>query len=209
MDISEIIGLLPEDKRESVKTELSAYVPIRSKEDAERLAREHPHLKSAFDAGISRAVASHDERFVAEKLPGLVDSELAKRNPPKDPRDIELAKMRQDMEAMKRESVLKEQRALAVKLAAEKKIPLDLVDRFVGDTDEATKDSIERLSGALLPWAEQMANEIVKSRVGNNGTPPKGGSPDHKATLQKQYNELIQAGRREQANRVWLELSKL
>ena len=34
MDISEIIGLLPEDKRESVKTELSAYVPIRSKEDA-------------------------------------------------------------------------------------------------------------------------------------------------------------------------------
>lgn len=209
MDLNEIVGLLPEDKREAVKTELSAYVPIRSREDAERLAREHPHIKSVFDSGISKAVASHDERFIAEKVPSLVEAEIAKRNPAKDPRDAKLAEMEAKLKDMEKQTVREKQTALAMKLAAEKKLPVDIVTKFIGDNDEATTESINQLSGALMPWMESMVKEQVTARVGDNGTPKRGSNPNEKETLQKQYNDLIKQGRREEANLVMIRLNRL
>ena len=209
MTIDEVIAIIPEDKREAVKGELSGYVKIASRDDAERVAKDNPHIRSVLDAGISRAVESHDERFKVEKLPSLVQEEVRKQNPPKDPRDVELQKMRDEVAAMKREGTYKEQRALAVKLAAEKKLPLDIVERFVGEKDEDTVAAIEKLAGVLGPWRDEMVKAEVSNRIGNNGTPPKGADPDKKAAMIADYNKLIQAGKREQANRLWLELSKL
>ncbi len=107
MDINEIVSMIPEDKREPVKAELASYVKIGAREDAEKLAREHPHVKSVVDSWISKAVQSHDERFVAEKLPSLVEGEILKRNPPKDPRDAKLAEMESKMKDMERQGIIK------------------------------------------------------------------------------------------------------
>jgi hypothetical protein len=175
MDISEIIGLIPEDKRESAKAELAAYVPIKSKDDAERLAREHPHIKSVFDAGISRAVASHDERFIAEKLPGIVESEIGKRNPPKDPRDAKLAEMEAKLKDMERLTILEKQTSRAIAKAAEKGIPADLARKYVGMSDEETDSALETLAGVLVPWRDE-AVKAVKVSVFAQGTPKRGDS---------------------------------
>jgi hypothetical protein len=174
MDLEEIIGLLPEDKREGAKSELSAYVAIRAREDAERLAREHPHIKSVLDSGISRAVASHDERFLAEKLPGIVDQEIVKRNPPKDPRDAKLAEMEGKIKDMERMTALEKQTSRAVAKAAEKGIPVDLARKYAGMSDEETDQSIENLAALLLPWRDD-AVKTVKIETYNTKAPKRGG----------------------------------
>ncbi len=209
MTIDEVVAMVPEDKREAVKGELTGYVKIGSRDDAEKIANEHPHVKSVLDSRISKAVESHDVRFMAEKLPTLVEEEVRKRNPPKDPKDIELSKLRDEMEKMKREGTFKEQRALAVKLAAEKKLPIDIVERFIGENDEDTVAAIDKLAGVLMPWRDETVKAEIGARIGNNGTPPKGGDPDKKAALMADYNRLIKEGKREQANLVYLKLKDL
>lgn len=174
MNLDEIIGLIPEDKRETVKGELGQYVRIDGRETAEKLAKEHPHIKSVVDSFISKAVESHDQRFQAEKLPRLVESEILKMNPPKDPRDLELQKMRQELEGMKTQTLREKQTALAVAVAAEKGIPIDLAKRYIGNDDAETIANLESLTGPLMAWRDEAVKKEIAGRLGNNGAPQKG-----------------------------------
>ena len=209
MDITEIVAMIPEDKREPVKAELAAYVKIGAREDAEKLAREHPHVKSVVDSWISKAVQSHDERFVAEKLPSLVEGEILKRNPPKDPRDQKLAEMESKMKDMERQGIIKEQTARAIAKAAEAGIPADIARRYIGATDAETDAAIESLAGALVPWRDAFAKQAVLERIGNNGTPRAGNTPDAKKLMEQRYAELLAQGKREEAAAVYIQLGRM
>lgn len=209
MTIDEIVSKVPEAERESVKAELASYAKIASREDAERLAREHPHVKGIVDSFISKAVASHDERFQAEKLPSLVEAELAKRNPPKDPRDAKLAEMEKRLADMQSETIREKQTALAIAKAAEKGIPVDLAKKYIGNNDDETIANIESLAGPLTAWRDEYAKKAMVERLGNNGV-PKGGNvaPDMLAQMRKQYVELNNAGRTVEATALWLKINE-
>jgi hypothetical protein len=208
MELSDIVALVPEDKRGEVTTAFSGVVKVMSREDAEKALRENVHFKSAFDAGISKAVASHDERFMAEKLPGLVDAEVAKKNPPKDARDQKIADLERKFADAELSAKREKQIARAIAKAVEKGIPAELAKRFIGDSDEGTDAAIEELSGVLKPWKEEAVKAEVIGRVGNMGTPPKGGAMQkEKDVLMAQYNQLIKDGKRDEANRIYVRLA--
>lgn len=209
MTIDEIVAKIPEADREPIKAELGAYVKVGSREDAERLAREHPHFKATVDSFISKAVQSHDERFQAEKVPALVEAELAKRNPPKDPRDAKLAEMEKRLADMQMETVREKQTALAVAKAAEKGIPVELAKKYIGNSDDETIANIESLAGPLTAWRDEYAKKAMVERLGNNGA-PKGGnaSPDALAQMKKRYVELNNAGRTVEATALWLKINE-
>lgn len=187
MTIDEIIGMLPEDKREPIKAELASYVKIADKDTADKVVRENPYAKSVLDSYISKAVASHDERFQAEKLPGLVEAEILKRNPPKDERDKKIAEIEQKLAQKEREAIVKEQTARAVQKAAELGIPLDIARRYIGETDEATDKAIESLAGVLKPWLDEKVKAEVVARLG--GAQPKAGELG-KAMSVNDFNKL-------------------
>ena len=199
MELNEIIGMLPEDKREAVKTELTGYVKVASREDAERLAKDHPHVKSALDSFISKAVASHDERFKAEVMPKLVDDEIIKRNPPKDPRDLKVYELEQKLKDMESQTVREKQTALATKLAAEAGIPTDLASIFIGTKDEETIEKITSLSGVLKSWKDSAVNSEVAVRLNNNKAPVRGSTPDEKKQMEAEYANLMRSGKTLQA----------
>lgn len=208
MNIEEIVGMIPEDKRETVKGELAAYVKIDGRETAEKLMREHPALKSVADSWISKAVASHDERFMVEKLPGLVEAENAKKNPPKDPRDVKLAEMEKKLADMANETIREKQTARAIAKAAEKGLPSELARKFIGMTDDETDSAIEQLTGVLTPWRDEAIKGEVLKRLGNSGSPRAGVTPNALDEMKKQYVALNNAGRGVEATALWLRINE-
>jgi hypothetical protein len=210
MDLQDIVALVPEDKRGEVTTALSGVVKCQSRDDAEKIIREHVHFKSAFDAGISKAVASHDERFKAESLPTILEAEIAKRNPPKDPRDQKIAELERKFADAEKHANIEKQTARAIAKATERGIPAELARKFIGESDESTDAAIEELFGVLAPWKAESVNAEVMARVGNTGTPPKGGAmAKKKEEMLSQYNDLLKQGRRDEANRLYVQMGMM
>jgi len=209
MDINEIVGLIPEDKRETVKAELGQFVKLDGRDAADKLIRDNPNFKSFIDSYISKNVAAHDERFMAEKLPSLVESEIAKRNPPKDPRDAKIAELENKYKEMERMSLVEKQTALAVAVAAEKGIPTDLAKRYIGNNDEETIANLTSLSAPLMAWRDEAVKKEIAARLGNNGTPSRGSNPDQKKAMEAEYTRLMNERRFPEAQRVKDRLKKM
>lgn len=203
MELTDIVALVPEDKRADVTAALSGVIKITSKADAEKLIAENLFVKSAYDAGISRAVMSHDERFTAEKLPKLVEDEISKRNPPKDPRDVKIAELERKMLDAERAALTEKQIARAVAKASELGIPAELARKYIGDSDEKTDAMIAELSGALTPWRDEAVKKAIVERVGNNGTPPRGApGKDQITAMREAHVQLMNEKRFPEAQRL-------
>lgn len=193
MTVQEIIDLVPTEKKEAVKAELSGLVKIDSRETAEKLWKENTFLKSAVDAEISRAVNAHDERFKTEKLPSIVEDEVRKRNPPKDPKDVEIEKMRLKLEAMEKQTVTEKQKARALQRAQELGIPSQLATNFIGDTDEVTDTKLTELAGVLKPWQEAAITKVKQELFGNTGRPAGGPTSDPAKSMRRADFEKLDA----------------
>lgn len=181
-----IIELVPEDKREAVRAELSSAVVIKSREDADRYLSEHPHLKSARDAVISKTTENYAKKFKEDDLPKLLEEERKKGQ--KQPWEIEIEKLKAENAEKDRQAILKDRRAEAQKLFAESGLPIDLAD-FALDTDEtAYKAKIEKLTG-LKAWGDSLVSKALSERLGNQPA-PKGGSSGGKTMSRAEFDRL-------------------
>ena len=153
---------------------------IDSKEKALKLLYEQKLLKAAFDSEISKKIANHDDRFMEDKLPSLLEQERAKLrlelNPELTPEQREIQELRSKManiEAEKNMADLREQlrvRAKALNYDPERAAKLAIL----GDFDKANsmmEDQAEYLKSTLDAERTKMVNENL------GGKPPKGGNP--------------------------------
>lgn len=63
---------------ETLVSDLDPLANIKTKEDALNFIDRNNLFKSGLDSAISKAVASHDEKFTADKLPDLLKAEREK-----------------------------------------------------------------------------------------------------------------------------------
>lgn len=208
---------LPEDRREAFKAAVSALdgaVKIDSREAVDKIA-DNPHLKSYVDAAISRAVASHDEKFKAEKLPGLIAEEMKKNAPkPKDPelaaaldRVEKLEKARQEAEANANRAY---QLSKVLPKLTEMGFEADLADMFIGADDATTEARIGAFSKAFEKARSEYVERVLNERFGNMPQPRNGGSnPTTKEALRAEYERLMKEGKRDQANAVYVRMGLL
>ena len=197
MELSEIVALVAEDKRQAVTDALAGVVKITSREDAEKVIKENSFIKSSFDAGISIAVASHDKRFMEEKLPNVIEDELRKRAPkPKDPELANALKIAEDaqkeVQAIRREALIERQTSRAITKASQLGIPAELAAKYIGNSDEETDAAVDSLCGVLKPYMDKTITQGVIARVGNNGMPPAGNVAE--TTLEAQYGKALSDG---------------
>lgn len=181
---------------EAVKAEVAAGNPLAGIDNADKAADfmgKNPFFKSAYDAGISRAVASHDERFQKEKVPELVKAELKKLNPEKDPIRAELEALKAEREQERAQLKREKLTAYAVKLAADEGIPLDEIERFIGDDEDVTQSQVKAFAKTLKKWADERTDRVLKERLGNNGKPGSG-APPNPADLKTLYAEAEKKG---------------
>jgi hypothetical protein len=203
LTIDDVIGLVPAEKKAEVGATIDAYkksvitIPA-SVAEADKYLEEHPTFRSALDSRISRAVLSHDEKFKADKLPTLIEEEYKKRNPAKDPKELELEKLRGEMDKIKKDAAYDKQKARALAKLAEKGLPAKLADRYTGYTDEETDAAIADLLGTVEPFLNEREKKIKEELISKAPAPEGGKDVSGKTAIKRSdFNALDPMGQRE------------
>jgi len=148
MNIEEIKQFLEQNKEnEEVKAfvgELSAVSADKVKgfletEEGKKLLQ--PRLDQHFTKGL--------ETWKDNNLEKIVEEEVSKRNPSKTPEQIEVEKLRKEIEAERaarnRETLVNK----ALKAADEKKLPKDIIDFFIGENEDSTLENLSKLEDSF------------------------------------------------------------
>ena len=99
-----------------------------------------PLLDSNFSKGL--------ETWKTNNLNALVEDELKKRNPDKSPAELEVEKLRQEIEKERAERARADLSAKALKLAQEKGLPTDVIDFLIGADEETTTANLAKYEEA-------------------------------------------------------------
>lgn len=166
MNLEEVKKFLDEQKdSEDVKNYLQGLSKVTvdgvttflDSEDGKKLLQ--PRLDSYFTKGL--------DTWKNNNLKKLVDEEVKKQNPPSNPLEKEL----QDL---KRELLLKDLKSKAKDIASEQKLPVKIVDYFVGEDEEQTLANLKTLQEVF----DTHINERVQEQLKSGGIDPqKGNTP--------------------------------
>jgi hypothetical protein len=123
------------------------------------------YLQSLNDAAVTKGIATFKEKT----MPGLIEEEIKKKFPDETEEQKKLRILTDDQAKLKAEIKRKDLLNKATSIAIEKKLPLKLVERFLGDDEETTIKNLELLeteyNGAIT--------SVVENKFKENGrTPP-------------------------------------
>jgi len=174
------------DKDENVKNYVSGFVTqdrvnnFLSTEDGKRFLQ--PTLDSYFSKGL--------ETFKQKTMPTIIDEEVKKRFPDIDPKDKQIAELKQQFEQMQKDALKKEITIKTSKVMQEKKLPLDLLDFLIGADEDTTMANLNALEKVFAPTVEALVTE----RLGSGYVPPSGKPPASKIT-KEQFEKMSYAER--------------
>jgi hypothetical protein len=130
-------------------------------------------FKSFMDSEKDKHLTKGLETFKTNNLAALVDAEVKKKYPTKDPNEIAMENMKVELEKMKTESARKDLKTNAMKILSDKKLPTDLVDYFLGADETSTNDNLAKFETIL----NASVTSLVAEKLKGGYTPPgdKGG----------------------------------
>lgn len=179
-----------------LETLVSDLDPLKNlKTDQEKESFIKRNFQSQFDQAVTAAVKTHDEKFTAEKLPGLLKAEGDKVRKEINPDETPEQKRIKDLETRIADSDAKtadnEIKAQLRAKAKELKSSVD-ADRYSVYGDKALEylEADITAQNALLEQAKAEA----KKEVYGGTPPPPSGEPVEPADLDKQIMEARQAG---------------
>lgn len=97
------------------------------------------YLQSLNDAAVTKGLATFKEKT----MPGLIEEEIKKKFPDETEEQKKLRILEDDQKKLKDEIKRKDLLNKATTLAVEKRLPLKLVERFLGDDEEGTIKNME------------------------------------------------------------------
>jgi len=164
-------------------------------------------ILSYKDSEVSKAVDS----FQKNTLPKKLEEELKKKEQAsaKPEWQIEIDNLKAELAKKEQEAIRSSQKARALKIASEKGLPSDILDYFLGSSDEETDQKLTTLSKTFEDYSSKIKQEVLKNHnisVPANGNkftqdvnkeiklPANASKEDYKAALAAQL-----AAEREQA----------
>jgi hypothetical protein len=189
--INLISGLKDEDEVDEI-LKTSELVKKFSDLEVFKSKLNEPDFKSFIDSEKDKHLTKGIETFKTNNLSKLVDEKVKELYPEADPKDTELAKMKKIVEQMQKDTNKKELTNKALKLAQEKKLPVELIDFLVADDEENTTKNINILGDIFAKRDETIKKELLKD---NSYVPPKGGSDFTKNPWSKDHFNLTEQGK--------------
>lgn len=179
MDLQEIKKYFEENKdNEEVKSYLQGLNAL-TVEGVEKYLSENSDAKKWLDSIKDKHYNKAFETWKSNNWERELEAEIKKRFPEKDPKDTELAKLQQEIEKMKQEKLHEVLKNKALSYATEKKLPVNLVDYFLGADEEGTIKNLDALGAVFNAHIQNQVEERLKS---NTYTPPKGDGKDKTLT---------------------------
>ncbi len=152
-------------------------------ETPEGLRLIQPKLDKYYTTGL--------ETWKANNLDKLVEELHNKKYPPKDERDKEIEELRQRVDKAERERERENLRNKALSQLVEKKLPVELIDRFIGDDEATTSTYIEEfekiytanLTAAIEAERDKIFKEMGRRAPGDDKTDKNEVNPWKKETF--------------------------
>ena len=129
--------------------------------------------KSWLDSVKDKHLQKGLETWKANNLEPLLEAEIRKRFPEKDPKEIEVEKLKSEITTMKTEKQREALQNKAMRLAGEKGLPLELVSFFVGENEEATQQNLGKLEETFASAVQKSLEARLKT---DSYTPPATGT---------------------------------
>lgn len=120
------------------------------------------------------------ESWKTNNLDKLINEEVGRRFPEADPKDIELSKMKAELEKLQSESLRKDLKNQALKVATEKQLPVELIDFMIGDSEETTNKNIETLEKVF----QNAVSAMVDKKIADHSYVPDKGVNDKQFTIE-------------------------
>lgn len=147
------------------------------------------NFKSFMDSEKDKHSKKAFETWKQNNLEKLLDDEINKRYPEKDPKDKALEDLKIEMEKMKAESIKKDLTNNALKAMTEKKLPADLVNFIVGADEDITNENLKTLEKIFADHDEAIKTEILKNDTYKPGG--KGGAEPTEEAVKGQINSVF------------------
>ena len=170
MNIEEVKNFINDNKEsEEVKTYLQDLNKV-NVEGIEKYVTEDEEGKKWFDSVKDKHFNKALDTWKTNNLTKLIDDEVKKKFPSKDEKDIEVENLKVEIEKMKQEKLHEALTSKAIKIASDKNLPLNLVDFFIAQDEEATVNNLKVLEESF----HKEVQKAVEKRLKNEGyNPPK------------------------------------
>ncbi|MBU3098738.1 MULTISPECIES: DUF4355 domain-containing protein [Clostridium] len=168
------------DKAE-VKTYLDTFRVQPTLEQFKGLTTTDATYKSFMDSENDKHTTKSLETWKTNNLDKLYQERFTKENPTADPKDTALTKLQAQLDKMQSDGVKKDLTNKALKMAQEKKLPIELVDFFVGATEEDTTKNLASLESVFASHIESVVTERLKGGY----KPPTGTGTDVTYTMEQ------------------------
>ena len=129
-----------------------------------------PNFKSFMDSEKDKHSAKALETWKTNNLQKLIDEGISKANPQETPEQKRIRELEDRLNKQETESKRKELINLALKTTQEKKLPTELVDYFIGDSEETTIKNLEALEKVF----NEKVNQVAEERLKGGYKPPQG-----------------------------------
>lgn len=126
--------------------------------------------KSWADSVKDKHLQKGLETWKANNLESLLNEEIKKRFPEKDEKELEVEKLRAEIEKMKHEKQRESLTNKAIKIATEKSLPIELVDFFIGADEQTTVSNVKVFEDTFSQYVQKMVEKRLK---GDGYVPPK------------------------------------
>jgi len=162
-DVISLINSLKDDEHVDDALKGSELVKKFSGLEAFKSKMNEADFKSWMDSEKDKHLTKGIETFKTNNLATLVDAEVKKKFPTKDPNEIALENMKTEMEKMRNESARKDLKTNALKTLSDKKLPTDLVDYFIGADEASTNENLTKFETILNSSVTSLVAEKLKS----------------------------------------------
>lgn len=188
---------------------VSKAAPPDDAKQAVEYIRAIPSLRSAYDAALNteynRAVKKYEEEKLPEKEKELREAIRKELNPDETPEQKQIRELREKLEAKERAEAISERKEALRAKAKDYGIDPEVAADYASYGDDA-ENVLKRHAEWHKKELDAVKEQSSKAAFGNK-TPVKGESP-RPPDMMDEYNKRLEAGDREGANLIYLQLQK-
>lgn len=146
------------------------------------------YLQSLNDAAVTKGINTFKEKT----MPGLIEEEIKKKFPDETEEQKKLRLLLEDQAKLRAELKRKDLLNKAISIANDKKLPLKLVEHFLGEDEESTVKNLELLETEYNNTISKVVEDKFKEEGRTPPTTPKTPPIDYSKMTDEQYfNEML------------------
>jgi hypothetical protein len=158
------VDLIPEDKREAFKAEAAKVVNLDEylgKEDNLKGLLDKDFFKKSVQSLSDTKAELLKKKYIETEVPKMLEEERKKGQ--KNPLELKIEQIEKERDEEKKARLREQQKNRALSALQAAKVPTELVDRYVGTTDEETDEALKQYVAVVSKYRDDAVTEALKA----------------------------------------------